>query len=93
MASVTTGLENCLESPPKVLRDAARFGVLTNQASVNKEFDYASTLLARRFPGRSAQRGHSYSSQDFRDSGQRSLGLGANCRDRGCLIRGRTAVA
>ena len=54
MASVTTGLENCLESPPKVLRDAARFGLLANQASVNKEFEYASTLLARRFPGRLA---------------------------------------
>ena len=54
MASVTTGLENCLESPPKVLRDAARFGVLTNQASVNRDFEYGSTLLARRFPGRLA---------------------------------------
>jgi len=28
-----------------VLRDAARFGVLANQASVNKDFEYASTLL------------------------------------------------
>jgi uncharacterized protein YbbC (DUF1343 family) len=54
MPSVTTGLENCLESPPKVLRDAARFGVLANQASVNNDFEYASTLLARRFPGRLA---------------------------------------
>jgi uncharacterized protein YbbC (DUF1343 family) len=54
MASVTIGLENCLQSPPKVLRDAARFGLLANQASVNTEFEYASTLLARRFPGRLA---------------------------------------
>ncbi len=54
MASVTTGLENCLESPPKVLRNTARFGVLSNQASVNKDFEYASTILARRFPGRLA---------------------------------------
>ena len=54
MASVTTGLENCLLSPPKALRDAARFGLLANQASVDKEFEYASTLLARRSPGRLA---------------------------------------
>ena len=54
MASITTGLENCLESPPKMLRDAARFGVLMNLASVNREFEYSSTLLARRFPGRLA---------------------------------------
>jgi uncharacterized protein YbbC (DUF1343 family) len=52
MGSVTTGLENCLESPPRVLRDASRFGLLMNQASVNREFEYASALLARRFPGR-----------------------------------------
>ena len=52
MAQVITGLENCLESPPKVLGDAARFGLLANQASVNKNFEYASTLLARRFPGK-----------------------------------------
>jgi uncharacterized protein YbbC (DUF1343 family) len=52
MANVTTGLENCLESPPKVLHHAARFGLLANQASVNSEFAYASTLLARRFPGK-----------------------------------------
>jgi uncharacterized protein YbbC (DUF1343 family) len=54
MATVTIGLENCLESPPKVLRNAARFGLLANQASVNNEFHYSSTLLARRFPGRLA---------------------------------------
>jgi uncharacterized protein YbbC (DUF1343 family) len=51
MVNVTMGLENCLESPPKVLRDAARFGLLANQASVNAHFEYASTLLTRRFPG------------------------------------------
>jgi uncharacterized protein YbbC (DUF1343 family) len=54
MATVVIGLENCLESPPKVLGGAARFGLLLNQASVNKDFEYASTLLARRFPGRLA---------------------------------------
>ncbi len=50
MASVTTGLENCLESPPKVLRDAARFGVLANQASVNKDFEYAGRCSPGAFP-------------------------------------------
>src|SRR5439155_14993318 len=53
MVTVSIGLENCLESPPKVLREA-RFGLLLNQASVNKDFAYASTLLARRFPGKLA---------------------------------------
>jgi uncharacterized protein YbbC (DUF1343 family) len=51
---VVIGLENCLESPPKALAGAARFGLLLNQASVNREFEYASTLLARRFPGKLA---------------------------------------
>jgi uncharacterized protein YbbC (DUF1343 family) len=54
MARVTVGLENCLESPPRALRDATQFGLLANQASVNKDFEYASTLLARRFPGKLA---------------------------------------
>jgi uncharacterized protein YbbC (DUF1343 family) len=52
MARVTIGLENCLASPPTVLADAARFGLLLNQASVDRDFEYASTLLARRFPGK-----------------------------------------
>jgi uncharacterized protein YbbC (DUF1343 family) len=54
MATVVIGLENCLQSPPKVLAGAARFGLLLNQASVNQDFEYASTLLARRFPGKLA---------------------------------------
>jgi uncharacterized protein YbbC (DUF1343 family) len=37
-----------------LLRDGARFGLLANQASVNREFDYAGLLLARRFPGKLA---------------------------------------
>jgi uncharacterized protein YbbC (DUF1343 family) len=53
MVTVSIGLENCLESPPKILREA-RFGLLLNQASVNKDFAYASALLARRFPGKLA---------------------------------------
>src|SRR5215813_8413490 len=54
MASVVIGLEHCLASPPKVLSRGARFGLLLNQASVNREFEYASDLLARRFPGKLA---------------------------------------
>jgi uncharacterized protein YbbC (DUF1343 family) len=54
MATVITGLENCLESPPRVLAAAARFGLLLNQASVNKDFEYASVLLSRRLPGKLA---------------------------------------
>lgn len=54
MAAVRIGLEHCLESPPKALDRAARFGLLLNQASVNAEFEYASDLLARRFPGKLA---------------------------------------
>jgi uncharacterized protein YbbC (DUF1343 family) len=54
MATVVIGLENCLESPPNVLTAAARFGLLLNQASVNKDFEYASVLLAHRFPGKLA---------------------------------------
>jgi uncharacterized protein YbbC (DUF1343 family) len=54
MASVSVGLENCLESPPKVLAGAKKFGLLLNQASVNRNFEYTSTLLAGRFPGKLA---------------------------------------
>ena len=54
MATVVIGLENCLATPPEVLSRSARFGLLLNQASVNKEFEYASALLARRFPGKLA---------------------------------------
>jgi uncharacterized protein YbbC (DUF1343 family) len=54
MATLVIGLENCLASPPKVLAGAEKFGLLLNQASVNKDFEYASVLMARRFPGRLA---------------------------------------
>jgi uncharacterized protein YbbC (DUF1343 family) len=54
MPRVLVGLETCLASPPKALSGAARFGLLLNQASVDADFEYASALLARRFPGRLA---------------------------------------
>jgi len=48
---VTIGLENCLRSPPKILAKA-RFGLLANQASVDRRFRYSHDLLSRAFPGR-----------------------------------------
>jgi uncharacterized protein YbbC (DUF1343 family) len=51
MASrVQIGLERCLDDPPQSLRDA-RFGLLMNQASVERSFRYACDLLAAKFPG------------------------------------------
>jgi uncharacterized protein YbbC (DUF1343 family) len=46
---VTIGLERCLEDPPDVLREG-RFGLLMNQASLDRGFRYAHDLLAERFP-------------------------------------------
>jgi len=48
---VTIGLENCLRSPPEIL-SRARFGLLANQASVDRRFRYSHDLLSRAFPGR-----------------------------------------
>lgn len=44
------GLERCLDQPPDVLC-GARFGLLMNQASVDRDFRYACDVLAKRFPG------------------------------------------
>jgi uncharacterized protein YbbC (DUF1343 family) len=49
MPPVTLGLEHCLEHPPDVLR-AGRFGLLMNQASLDRRFRYAHDVLAERFP-------------------------------------------
>lgn len=51
---VRLGLERALDEPPAVLAEARRFGVLVNQASVDRDFRYAHELLAARFPGRIA---------------------------------------
>jgi uncharacterized protein YbbC (DUF1343 family) len=48
------GLEVALESPPPILRDARRIGLLFNQASVDREFRLAHELLHSRLPGRLA---------------------------------------
>ena len=49
-AAVTIGLEKCLLSPPEILR-GARFGLLANQASVDRRFRCAHDLLDEAFPG------------------------------------------
>lgn len=53
MGSVTTGLEVCLAEPPSILK-GTRFGLLLNQASVDRHFHYAHDLLHHRFPGQLA---------------------------------------
>lgn len=49
---IQIGLERCLGDPPPVLRRAARFGLLMNQASVDSRFRYACDVLAERLPGK-----------------------------------------
>ena len=44
------GLERCLADPPQTLQ-GCRFGLLMNQASVDRSFRYACDLLAAKFPG------------------------------------------
>jgi uncharacterized protein YbbC (DUF1343 family) len=51
--SVTIGLENCLAAPPAIL-SKARFGLLANQASVDRRFRYSHDLLSQAFPGQLA---------------------------------------
>src|SRR5690242_499878 len=51
---VEIGLERCLQEPPEILRRGARFGLLMNQASVDRSFRYACDVLANRFPGQLA---------------------------------------
>ncbi len=51
MATVRTGLEKFLESPPKWVRNA-RLGLLCNPASVDRMFNHARLLIHQRFPGK-----------------------------------------
>jgi uncharacterized protein YbbC (DUF1343 family) len=53
MTDVEIGLERCLQSPPELLR-GARFGLLMNQASVDRSFRYACDALAEEFAGQLA---------------------------------------
>ncbi|UCE48418.1 MAG: DUF1343 domain-containing protein, partial [Phycisphaerales bacterium] len=48
--SVILGLEVCIRTPPNLIR-GRRFGLLMNQASVDRDFQSAHTLLHHRFPG------------------------------------------
>jgi uncharacterized protein YbbC (DUF1343 family) len=48
------GLELACQAPPDVLRSSRAFGLLCNQASVDRQFRHAADVLARRFPGRLA---------------------------------------
>jgi uncharacterized protein YbbC (DUF1343 family) len=47
------GLEHCLSDPPAAM-SRGRFGLLMNQASVDRSFRYACDVLAERFPGQLA---------------------------------------
>jgi uncharacterized protein YbbC (DUF1343 family) len=51
-ATVQVGLEVACQTPPDVLRTARAFGLLANQASVDRAFRHAADVLAQRFPGR-----------------------------------------
>lgn len=50
--NVTFGLEVCLDSPPEWLRHSRGFGLLSNQASVDRRFRGAAELLHAKFPRR-----------------------------------------
>lgn len=50
---IDIGLENCVRNPPETLR-GARFGLLMNQASVDRSLRYACDVLAERLPGQLA---------------------------------------
>ncbi|MCB9877303.1 MAG: DUF1343 domain-containing protein [Planctomycetes bacterium] len=49
-----TGLEAATSEPPELLRKAQRFGLVCNQASLDRDFRHAAVLLQQRFPGRLA---------------------------------------
>jgi uncharacterized protein YbbC (DUF1343 family) len=48
---VELGLEVALEAPPDLLRTSRGFGLLANQASVDRTFRHAPEVLHERFPG------------------------------------------
>ncbi|MCC7063629.1 MAG: DUF1343 domain-containing protein [Planctomycetes bacterium] len=49
---VQIGLETCCEAPPELLRRTRGFGLLCNQASVDRSFRHAPEVLHARFPGK-----------------------------------------
>jgi len=50
VVSVQTGLERFIEAPPKWALEK-RLGLLSNQASVDREFSHARELIYKHFPG------------------------------------------
>jgi len=50
--ATTIGLEVACQSPPEPLRSCKRFGLVSNQASVDRHFRHAADALHARFPGK-----------------------------------------
>lgn len=50
--ATTIGLEVACQSPPDLLRSCKRFGLVSNQASVDRQFRHAADVLHTRFPGK-----------------------------------------
>jgi uncharacterized protein YbbC (DUF1343 family) len=51
-SAIQFGLDVACQTPPDVLRSSRGFGLLANQASVDRTFRHAADALAVRFPGR-----------------------------------------
>ncbi len=51
-SAVQFGLEASIENPPELLRNSRRFGLLANQASVDRNFRHAPDALNTRFRGK-----------------------------------------
>jgi uncharacterized protein YbbC (DUF1343 family) len=51
-STIHLGLEIACQAPPDVLRSARTFGLLCNQASVDKNFRHAADALDKRYPGK-----------------------------------------
>ncbi len=50
--TVTFGLEICLDAPHELVRNCRAFGLLSNQASVDRTFRHAAERMHERFPRR-----------------------------------------
>lgn len=50
--TITLGLEAAVQTPPDLLRSCRRFGLVSNQASVDGRFRHAADVLHTRFPGK-----------------------------------------
>lgn len=52
--SLSFGLDLACQTPHDLLRQAQRFGLVCNQASVDRQFRHAADALAQRYPGKLA---------------------------------------